>query len=330
MKILVIQTAFIGDAILGTALLEKLHHAYPAAKIDYLVRKGNESLFEHHPFLHELRVWDKASGKNKNLFRMAKQVREARYDYVVNAHRHFSSAFITLYSGAQHTFGFDSSFLSAFFTKRFPHDIGNGKHETERNQDLIREITDAHPARPRLYPSTADEAKVQELIGHTAGASHAYITIAPASVWFTKQFPEEKWMEWIRQRQPGTEPVFLLGGPGDKALCERIRKACPEALITNLAGQLRLLESAALMKKARMNYVNDSAPMHIASSMNAPVTAFFISTVPRFGFGPLSDQSLIIETREKLSCKPCGLHGFKSCPQKHFRCALTIPVQEIH
>ena len=44
-KILVIQTAFIGDAILATGLLEKLHESYPQAQIDYLVRKGNEPLF---------------------------------------------------------------------------------------------------------------------------------------------------------------------------------------------------------------------------------------------------------------------------------------------
>ena len=44
-KILIIQTAFIGDAILATALIEKLKSFYPTTKIDVLVRKGNESIF---------------------------------------------------------------------------------------------------------------------------------------------------------------------------------------------------------------------------------------------------------------------------------------------
>ncbi|MFI5149737.1 MAG: glycosyltransferase family 9 protein [Bacteroidia bacterium] len=330
MKILVIQTAFIGDAILGTAMLEKLHHAYPAAKIDYLVRKGNENLFTAHPYLHELLVWDKGSHKMANLWAMARYIRKGHYDYVVNAHRHISSAFLTLYSGAQHRFGFDSSLLSVFFTKRYPHDIGNGRHETERNQDLIREITDEHTAKPRLYPSKTDEAKVSLLLNSEPGAGIPYCCLAPASVWFTKQFPEEKWMGWIRQKPQPTERIFLIGAASDAALCERIRTACPSFPITSLAGKLTLLESAALMKGARMNYVNDSAPMHIASSMNAPVTAIFVSTVPRFGFGPLSDKQAIIETKEKLTCRPCGLHGFKSCPKKHFKCATTIAVETIH
>jgi heptosyltransferase-2 len=94
--------------------------------------------------------------------------------------------------------------------------------------------------------------------------------------------------------------------------------------ITNLCGQLSFLESAALMRDARMNYVNDSAPLHFASAMNAPVTAVYCSTIPGFGFGPLSDQRFVVETRETLDCRPCGLHGFKACPLGHFNCAHTI------
>jgi heptosyltransferase-2 len=84
------------------------------------------------------------------------------------------------------------------------------------------------------------------------------------------------------------------------------------------------MQSAALMKSARMNYVNDSGPLHICSAMNAPVTAFFCSTTPAFGFGPISDQSIIIESKLNLACKPCGLHGYKSCPKGHFDCGNSI------
>ena len=77
-----------------------------------------------------------------------------------------------------------------------------------------------------------------------------------------------------------------------------------------------------------MNYVNDSGPLHMASAVNAPVTAFFCSTIPKFGFGPLSENSTIIQTTEELSCRPCGLHGLKNCPKKHFKCGLGIELPE--
>jgi len=69
--------------------------------------------------------------------------------------------------------------------------------------------------------------------------------------------------------------------------------------------------------------------MHIASAMNAPVTVIFCSPIPAFGFGPLSEKSNIIQTIVKLECRPCGLHGYKKCPQGHFKCATTISNQAL-
>jgi len=123
--------------------------------------------------------------------------------------------------------------------------------------------------------------------------------------------------------------VYLLGAASDHSTCESIRVGSSNGNVFNLAGKLSFLESAALLKGAVMNFVNDSAPMHLASAMNAPVTAIFCSTVPSFGFGPLSDRSTLIETKEKLDCRPCGLHGFKACPKGHFKCAYSISNEEL-
>ena len=96
-----------------------------------------------------------------------------------------------------------------------------------------------------------------------------------------------------------------------------------------LAGKLNFLSSAALMKNAAMNYTNDSAPLHFASAIDAPVTAIFCSTVPAFGFYPLSSKSFIVETTEALTCRPCSLHGLKACPLGHFKCANTIETSQL-
>ena len=123
--------------------------------------------------------------------------------------------------------------------------------------------------------------------------------------------------------------VYLLGAPGDRKMCDEIIRLASVNKATNLCGMLNLLESAALQEKATMNYVNDSAPMHFASAMNAPVTAIYCSTLPQFGFGPLSSNSHIVETTETLSCRPCGLHGKMACPEKHFQCANSITIQQL-
>ncbi len=316
-KILVIQTAFIGDVILASALVEKLHTSFPNAQIDFLLRKGNESLLEQHPFITKVWVWDKKQNKVSNLFRIALHIRKTKYDVIVNLHRFASSGFIVALSGTKDTRGFDKNPLSFLFRKKITHEIGNGKHEVERNQELIRDITDSTPSKPKLYPTPSQYEKIKQY------QQQPYICMAPSSVWFTKQLPKEKWVELIHQQKKSCV-IYLLGAPSDHALCTTIATEGNSGNIINLAGKLSLLESAALMKGASMNYVNDSAPMHLASAINAPTTAFFCSTIPAFGFGPLSDRSAILETKEMLSCRPCGLHGYKACPEGHFKCGYNI------
>ena len=322
-KILVIQTAFIGDAILATGLLEKLHESYPQAQIDYLVRKGNEPLFKNHPFIKHLLVWYKANGKYKDLFRLLKLIRKEKYDYVINLQRFANTGFLTTFSKAKVKIGFEKNPWSWAFDIKVPHEVNNGQHEIERNQLLIDSITSGAANRPRLYPTEADYFKTK------AYKDKPYVCLAPASVWFTKQMPKEKWIELIKSIPEGTK-AYLIGAPSDKALCQRIIDDSGSDHAINLCGELNLLQSAALIEDAQMNYVNDSAPMHLASSMNAPTAAIFCSTIPEFGFGPLSDKAKVIQVEEKLSCRPCGLHGKKTCPQGHFDCGYKIRILGIH
>jgi heptosyltransferase-2 len=123
--------------------------------------------------------------------------------------------------------------------------------------------------------------------------------------------------------------VYLLGGPGDEGYAQSIVAASGRPGVSSLCGQLSYLGSAALMKDAVMNYANDSAPLHFASATNAPLTAVFCSTIPAFGFGPLSPEAKVVETTEPMPCRPCGLHGHRECPKGHFNCANTITNQQL-
>ncbi len=326
-KFLVIQTAFTGDVVLATALVEKLHSSYPGAQIDFLLRKGNEGLLQQHPFITNLIVWDKKSKKIRNLFGIGMQIRKEGYTHIVNVHRFASSGFITFLSGAAYMAGFDKNPFSFCYTKKVTHTISepyseNPVHEVERNQMLIADITDNKSAMPQMYPSEADYDHVKQY------QNAPYICIAPSSVWFTKQFPAEQWVSLINQL-PAHYSIHLLGAPGDKALGEIILSKVVHPGVKNLCGKLSYLQSAALMKGAGMNYANDSAPLHFASAMDAPVTAVFCSTVPAFGFGPLRKNGKVVEIKERLYCRPCGLHGHKACPEGHFRCAKEITNEQL-
>ncbi len=310
-KILIIQTAFLGDVILATSLVEQLHARWPGCRLDFLLRKGNESLLQDHPKINEVLIWDKKQGKYSHLFSLLKKIRRKKYDAVINVHRFASSGMLTAFSGAGKKIGFHKNPFSFLFTDAVKHEM-DGRHEVERNSELVTPLFQVEKKliRPKLYPSKKDSDSVPK---------GKYICMAPCSVWMTKQLPIHKWVE-LCNNIPEEINIYLLGAKNEKETCEIILKKSRHPKIKNKAGELNLLQSAAWMQMAQMSYVNDSAPLHLASSVNAPCTAFFCSTVPRFGFYPLSEHSIILENNSGLKCRPCGLHGKKSCPEGHFKC----------
>jgi len=311
-KILIIQTAFLGDVILATAAINEAYRIFPEAKIDVLVKKGNEALLDNNPKISEIFTLDKSLGKFIEIKRLTQLFRANSYDLCLNFHRFGSSGIITMRCGAKLKYGFQKNPFSVFFTKKFRHTIGDGTHEVARNLTMLHEFGANKMAKPELFPSEQNFSKVEQL------KTMPYFCIAPASVWKTKQLPEKKWVELIQKLIPQGR-VYLLGAKDDVPLCTSILNSLRSEKVINLAGQLSFLESAALMRDAKRNHVNDSGPLHIASAMNAPVTAYFCSTVPVFGFGPLSDDSEIKEVLG-LDCRPCGLHGYDVCPKGHFKC----------
>lgn len=321
-KFLVIQTAFTGDVVLATAIVEKLQRFFPGGQIDMLVRKGNEGLFTDHPFLHETLIWNKKKNKNQNLLNLLKKIRKNKYDFVINLQRFASTGLLTAFSGAKEKIGFDKNPFSSLFTKKIKHQLSNGKHEVERNNELIVHLTDNNFTKPKLYPA---KKNYDEIRSYT---SQQYVCMMPASVWFTKQYPADKWVDLINNI-PAQYNIYLMGGKEDEQFCNGIKKMSAKKNIEVLAGKLSFLSSVALMKDAYMNYTNDSAPLHFASAIDAPVTSIFCSTIPGFGFYPLSSKSVIVETMEPLSCRPCSLHGLRACPLGHFKCARTIETAQL-
>jgi lipopolysaccharide heptosyltransferase II len=317
-KILIIQTAFIGDVILSTPLITNLHDQFPNIQIDYLVKKGNEELLSGHPNVNKVFLFDKGN-KWVSLRENIRLIRQEKYDTIINLHRYASSGLICALSGAKQKIGFKKNPFFFLYSKSYKHAIGNGEHEVDRNLSLIASFCDITIRKPSLYPSNEDYAFVSKF------QDTAYYCLAPASIWFTKQAPISTWLKLIDQLSDADHAIFLMGGPNDRALCEQIISESSR-VVRSLAGELSIMQSVAFMKNAKRNFVNDSGPLHFASAVNAPVTAFFCSTIPAFGFGPLSDDANIIEVAG-LPCRPCGLHGHKTCPEGHFKCG-ELPLED--
>lgn len=320
-KILIIQTAFLGDVVLATSFIKSVHETYPDAQIYFLLRKGSEILLKNNPRLKKVYVWDKKD--KSDFYRILKEIRSERFDCIFNLQRFFRTGLLTFLSKAKTKIGFDKNPLSFLYNKKVSHIITKKReqsylHEVDRNNLLLKALnTEAKTSR-----------SLELFVDEFSSDKENYIVMAPSSVWFTKKWPKEKWVELANLLVQRGFFIYMIGAPNESTYIEEIINNIASKEVKNLSGKMNLLESAALMKNARRVFVNDSAPLHLASAMNAKTTAIFCSTIKEFGFGPLSDDCEVIELDE-LDCKPCGLHGKSSCPLEHYKCGYDISVKKV-
>ena len=136
-KILVIQTAFIGDAILTLPMIQKLKEIFNNVELHVLCIPSTKEIFSASPYVDKVIVYDKRR-KDKNFISQMKlisRIRSEKYSRIYSPHRSFRTSLIVRFSGIKLTFGFDSSSFKNAYHYLIKYDPA--KHEIQRNLDLI-------------------------------------------------------------------------------------------------------------------------------------------------------------------------------------------------
>lgn len=163
--------------------------------------------------------------------------------------------------------------------------------------------------------------KVEKEIEHVA-------ILSPGSVWRTKQWTEEGFVDVGRRFIDGGRGVVVTGTKDEAELCDRIAETIGEGA-RSVAGETSLLETAHLIAKADIAVVNDSGGMHMAAMVGTPVVAVFGPTVLDFGYRPWSNRARVVEPSMPLACRPCGLHGSQVCPIGTHICMRGTPGERV-
>ena len=316
-RILVIQTAFPGDAILTLPMIQKLSEKNNT-NIDVIAIPSTEEIFLASPFVNEVFVLRKKS-EHKSLLRtikFARKIKKNNYSIVVSPHRSFRSALINFFVSANDSVCFDKAAFP-FLYKRTVHYEENS-HEVKRNFDLINFSGDW-----RITPiiEAQSNSQILEEIKKSV-ANKKVAAIAPASVWETKKYPKEYFSEIILQLQRKKYFIVVIGGKSDAELCDYFSET-QEAKILNLCGKLSIPETIEFLKSCALLISNDSAPTHMGVAAGIPTITLYCSTVREFGFYPYHEKGRSL-SYDELDCKPCGIHGLKKCPTGTFDCGKKL------
>lgn len=325
LKVLILQTAFLGDAVLTTPLLGALKKAYPSCSVSLLCTPETQDVFEGNDNLDELLVMDKR-GEDRSLgalLRWAKRLR-GKYDIAVIPHRSFRTALLAWLAGIPKRIGFNLSEGSFLLTDKVAFEWIT--HDAERNMKLLEPlgISGVTPAISVKGGPVDWEALAQ---AHGLTLSSMWVGMNPGSVWATKRWLPERFAvvadSLIRELKC---QVLIFGSEKDRPAADAVAAAMKEKPV-NLCGKTTIKTLSALIERCGLFITNDSGPMHLASAAKVPVVAVFGPTTRELGFFPYGPNSVVVEL--DLSCRPCSLHGGHTCPLGHFKCMKDLGPEKV-
>ena len=354
--ILVRGVNWLGDAVMTTPALLQLRARFPQSKITLFTPQKLADLWRHFPGIDEVLPFSPDS----SLLAEGRRLRAHRFDLAISLPNSFRSAMELWLGRARERVGFAGNGRSWSLTHaitRPPTEMKMVKRSVQEIRGLI-----SHAATLTSIPVTAHhlhhylhlvsvlgassevvapqlrvtpEEKAQFQTSFIPGGSQEPVIrlgLNPGAEYGgAKRWPEDRYIEVAVSLHETTGCQWILfGGPGDRALTERIEVGIRQRLshphganhvVVNLAGRTRLRELMAGLASCRALLTNDSGPMHVAAALGTPVIVPFGSTSPELTApgipGKPGPHHFL---RVTTPCAPCFL---RECPVD-FRCMTGI------
>lgn len=326
-KILIIQTAFIGDVIMTTPIFRAVKEIEPDSEVHALVIPAAAELLKTNPNIKKVHIFNKKSGllnKAKELYRIINLFSSVKFTLGISVQHSLTSSMIMLLSGIPYRIG---NQYMRFVTQNVQ--IPFGLHNRHRVLSLLLPLSDkSYSGETKLFIQDEVKNKANKLTNNNNSEKAIKIGISPGSVWETKKWHKDYYSELIDMLGRNNIHIYLFGSPQEKDLCETIKTNSSYKKIFNYAGELSLQETAGMVRKMDLMLTNDSAPLHIANALNVPVFSFFGPTVRRFGCYPYRKYDKMLEV--DLDCRPCAKHGGDKCPLGHHNCMKLIKPEFVY
>ncbi len=320
-RILIIRMSSIGDILLSTAFIRQVRIQFPNAKIDFLIKKEFYDLVRYNPHLNNIYLLDK-SEKFKGLKALKKKIQAVHYNYILDIHNNLRSRYLTMGLKDTRVFRIHKDIRKRILLVKFKKNTYNPIKPIPirylETGSALQIADDGHGL--EIFWKDDVDKKAASILRKLKIKS-PFIVLAPGAGFKNKRWPIGHFKGLIKLIQGKKKYDFVV--VGSKSEREDFKELEELPHVYNLAGELTLLEAAAIIRRAKMVVSNDSGMMHMAATVKTPVLAIFGPTVKEFGFTPYRSRFLLLENNS-LSCRPCSHIGRDSCPKGHFKCMVDL------
>lgn len=319
MKLLIIRFSSIGDLTQALSLPSFVKSYVPQAQIHFITRADLAPLLQNHPDIDRTWSLEKSLGFS-GLLKIISKLRKENFTHIYDAHNNLRSASIRLLIWSPKKLVRPMMRIKRFLLIKFHINLFEQPFSGQR--DLIKPLEKWNlkfklPPAPQLF---LDKIVLQE--ADAILKSHQltdFIALAPSATYELKRWPINYWQKLI-QLNPDKKFV-VLAGPTD-SFTDVLNS---EKNVVNLSGKTNLLQSAALIQKAKAAICNDTGLLHFAEQLGTPAMAL-MGPAP-FGF-PSRASTRILE--KDLWCRPCSKHGQGPCRNPNFQqCLRSITAEDV-
>ncbi|HZK75738.1 MAG TPA: glycosyltransferase family 9 protein [Candidatus Kapabacteria bacterium] len=332
MNALIIETAFLGDAIVSLSLARAIKEASSRgagvlacvpSRVTYLVRPDVADVVRASPDVDTVITFDKRGSESGSagIRKKVEELNALEFDTLFLLHSSRRSQTLASLLHCEIKIGFEAM-NHVRLTKAVP-DAG-WRNRYERAILLLSAIRpDADlTGLPRIVPPAAPELEpFFQRFPKT-------VTLAPGSAWKTKKWGDGKFLHLSLELTKRGFGVVVIGGSEEMNISSEIKAKSPPGSILDLAGKVPFLSSMSAIARSSLLVANDSAPTHAAVAVGTKVLTVFGPTIPAFGFAPPEGSGEVIELPD-LWCRPCAPHGSHTCPIYTHECMERISVESV-
>lgn len=311
LRCLFIKPKLIGDTLLLTPTLAAVRQRHPDAMIDLLIRSGSESILagcdaHNRVFATVAPDSDRARRGWRSQLALLRELRRTRYDWIFECSdtaRGRYAAWLArgwrkVYNALEvERYGrcFDRLFWPVVFTDAFRFDWREIP-AVDGSYRLAQPLLDLPPVPPALDYRRIAFDPVAANIPLPAGfeLSPARLVIHCGTRLASKAWPDERWVELVRQLAPRFDQIFLSLGPSEAEarLAAQLAAVAPGKVFAP-AGFLPWSQLAALLQGARLFVGVDTAAMHLATACHCPSVVIW-GPASAVVFGPQAPHAAIV------------------------------------
>jgi heptosyltransferase II len=309
-RILLLRLERIGDLVMALPAIRDVRASAPNAAIDLVVGSWNLSIARALPYVDCVETLDAgwlvrgaSGGGLPGMARAARRWRLQKYDVAVNFEPDIRSNVLVAASGAAWTAGWKSGGGGALLDVGLDYDTS--VHTTENARRLVSTVFGGSP-----QPSAAPVITIPDAVRRAVAArlrlraAGPLVGIHVSGGRLVKQWEPARFAEVARQLvEHRNATIVLTGGPSDRAMVDEVKSALPPDRVVDVAGEVDLLELAALLAQLDLIITGDTGPMHVAAAVGTPVVAVFGPSDP-VRYAPSGPADRIV--RAGLHCSPCN------------------------